>query len=690
MNKTMLLLPLTAALLAACGGSKVPATTGSPPSTPLLSSPSASPSHLGQLEVTFTVDKAGKLSATSRPVGVGALSLTGAGAITLSTPARSQATFTVGDRAAGTGSRYLSATFALNNTGAVPLGNVSLIAVATPDTTAGTAVKSLTRFDGSPVPSAAALARTVRPTQNVYFDTVQPQVVEQAADFQVYTPADLSTFTVPGGDTLLPYGFVAHSGDSRTLNPGNAAGQVTVSVRLPLQPTSSDDAFSFSMMYEVVTDSTTRVTEGLEEQGAEDHAAVLARATRFGATDVSVLPGSSYNNSTAVPVCTVPLNAPGGGTDAFLVNDSVTGVALDPNRRLLTKNANTRIPAALTYASGKTTSLLLNMSTTGAALSSAGGFVKGLSSGTGTVKTAACGVNSADLAVRVIGRPTIGAGSNYSVVIKPDGTLRAWGYDNSYGILTPPTGTFEGVYTGDQHALAVKTDSIGSVVGWGYNNYGQTTIPAGLGSVAGLVAGYYHSAAVKADGTVTGWGYNGWYQSDVPAGLNGVTSIAEGNTASYAVRNDGSVVGWGTFQNYGSGQSDTVPFGLSGVVAVSNGLQHHLALKGDGSVVGWGYDANGLSAIPAGLSNVVAIAENSAAAYALKSDGTVVGWGSNAAPGSYLAVPDGLSNVVAISTDPGGTHVLALKSDGTLVTWGNATSAGNPLEVPAGLTAQLP
>jgi alpha-tubulin suppressor-like RCC1 family protein len=46
------------------------------------------------------------------------------------------------------------------------------------------------------------------------------------------------------------------------------------------------------------------------------------------------------------------------------------------------------------------------------------------------------------------------------------------------------------------HSLALKND--GTVVGWGYNEYGQATIPAGLTNVAAIAAGYFHSLALKA------------------------------------------------------------------------------------------------------------------------------------------------------------------------------------------------
>jgi hypothetical protein len=68
----------------------------------------------------------------------------------------------------------------------------------------------------------------------------------------------------------------------------------------------------------------------------------------------------------------------------------------------------------------------------------------------------------------------------------------------------------------------------GTVVAWGVNDYGQTTVPAGLSGVTAIAAGIYHSLALKSDGTVVAWGLNNYGQSTVPAGLSGVTAIAAG------------------------------------------------------------------------------------------------------------------------------------------------------------------
>ncbi|MDX6430362.1 MAG: trimeric autotransporter adhesin [Streptosporangiaceae bacterium] len=68
----------------------------------------------------------------------------------------------------------------------------------------------------------------------------------------------------------------------------------------------------------------------------------------------------------------------------------------------------------------------------------------------------------------------------------------------------------------------------GTVVGWGFNFYGQVSPPAGLTGVTAIAAGGGHSLALKSDGTVVGWGDNSYGQASPPAGLTGVTAIAAG------------------------------------------------------------------------------------------------------------------------------------------------------------------
>ena len=57
------------------------------------------------------------------------------------------------------------------------------------------------------------------------------------------------------------------------------------------------------------------------------------------------------------------------------------------------------------------------------------------------------------------------------------------------------------------HSLALTDD--GTVVAWGRNDYGQSTVPAGLKAVQ-IAGGVYHSLALTDDGTVVAWGLELW------------------------------------------------------------------------------------------------------------------------------------------------------------------------------------
>ena len=107
----------------------------------------------------------------------------------------------------------------------------------------------------------------------------------------------------------------------------------------------------------------------------------------------------------------------------------------------------------------------------------------------------------------------------------------------------------------------------GTVVAWGLNDDGQTSVPVGLSGVTAIAAGRFHTVALKNDGTVVAWGSNSDGQTSVPVGLSGVTAIAGGYGHTVALKNDGTVVAWGR-NDYGQ---TSVPVGLSGVTAIAGG-----------------------------------------------------------------------------------------------------------------------
>ena len=62
-------------------------------------------------------------------------------------------------------------------------------------------------------------------------------------------------------------------------------------------------------------------------------------------------------------------------------------------------------------------------------------------------------------------------------------------------------------------------DTYGYPIAWGRNDYGESSVPAGLTNGVAVAAGWDHSLALKSDGTVVGWGDDYAGATSVPAGL---------------------------------------------------------------------------------------------------------------------------------------------------------------------------
>ncbi|RII27551.1 MAG: hypothetical protein CXR31_04735, partial [Geobacter sp.] len=293
--------------------------------------------------------------------------------------------------------------------------------------------------------------------------------------------------------------------------------------------------------------------------------------------------------------------------------------------------------------------------------------------------------------------PTVAAGYNHALAVKPDGSVWAWGY-NYYGQLGDGTsgnsaekptpvqvsglgagsGVISVVATYDS-SLALKSD--GSVLAWGHNNFGQlgdgtkvdkptpvtvTGLGAGSGVIA-IAAGRQHFLALKSDGTVWAWGDNAYYQlgdgtgtqKSVPvrvSGLTGGVAIVAGGLHSFAVKADGSVWAWG-YNGYGelgdgSHSSASSPVQVStmgpgsGVIALAGGYSHSLAVKVDGTVWAWGYNY-----------------------YGQLGDGSYGPGSDKNSPVQVIAPGSGASAVAAARHSS-----LLLKDDGSVWAWGENSS----------------
>jgi alpha-tubulin suppressor-like RCC1 family protein len=272
----------------------------------------------------------------------------------------------------------------------------------------------------------------------------------------------------------------------------------------------------------------------------------------------------------------------------------------------------------------------------------------------------------------------VAAGTSHTVALDPVGQVWAWGRNQagqlgdgttstrSKPILVSSLGNaVHTIEAGEEFTVAVKEN--GSVWAWGRNTYGQIgdgtlttrTRPASVSgftaSVTDIASGFAHSVALQSDGTVWTWGLNNYGQlgngtvenilRPSQTSLAGVTQVAAGNYFSMALRSDGTVWTWGS---NGSGQ------------------------LGDGTTVNKSYPTQIL-----GLDRVIDIACGGSFAMALKSDGSIWAWGYN----SSGQVGDGTTTTrsrpvrvnganLILGINGGASHSIGLKLDGTVWTWG--------------------
>ncbi|TCM99393.1 alpha-tubulin suppressor-like RCC1 family protein [Paenibacillus sp. BK033] len=226
-------------------------------------------------------------------------------------------------------------------------------------------------------------------------------------------------------------------------------------------------------------------------------------------------------------------------------------------------------------------------------------------------------------------------GKNTSFAIMSDGSISAWGYNNAGQLglndtvnrTSPSKVDFSSfsakvskISVGTNHSLALMND--GTVLAWGGNESGQLGLGnttsqlkpikvTGLQNVVQLEAGESYSLALTKNGGVQSWGLNSSGQLGLGnttsqltpttvTTLNNIINISAGAATSIAITANKSIYTWG---NNASGQLGTGDLTTRNTPTLLNGFDdldslmlgngHVLTAFKDGALKSWGSNSNG-------------------------------------------------------------------------------------------------
>ena len=193
-------------------------------------------------------------------------------------------------------------------------------------------------------------------------------------------------------------------------------------------------------------------------------------------------------------------------------------------------------------------------------------------------------------------------------------------------------------------------------------------VPANMGKIVSLVAGYDHILALNDQGKLFAWGNDRQGQAQIPSEvkqLDGIREIKAGHQSSVVLSEDGTSIFFGNSMNNDYNAFHPYQGQLAQVELTSDAV---LGRTKDGKAVYLGSMKNGYSKIPENMGNVTDIAATSSTMAAVNDQGKVFVWGNISQKWKENQVPKTKSKIVALQG--GKNHYTAVTEDREVIAWG--------------------
>lgn len=298
----------------------------------------------------------------------------------------------------------------------------------------------------------------------------------------------------------------------------------------------------------------------------------------------------------------------------------------------------------------------------------------------GVMKNISPGSGYMDVPSKMIdeGIKQISVGTSFSIGVSEAGNVYTWGHDIAKNKPMPQEvielqGNFDQVAAGDNHVLVLTKDD--QILGWGEDNFQQTTIPSMLKTItdkegiAKIGAGDLYSVILTDEGTIKVWG------ATLPNGLNLISSKYDGQVVDFATAStnilallkDGSVV---TFGQRGSEIDTSKPAelgeeGNTNVVLIGRMRYSAIAVTDEGENIVWGARADGVYNVPEMEGTVIKATSGREHITVLTDAGKVYSWGKNNYGATDYPTDDGYVDIYS-----GYFNNYGIKEDGSYKAWG--------------------